>query len=348
MADYLSKGIDVSTWQKGVDYKRVASQNIKFVLCRASFGWEANQKDNMFETHIKGFKSVGIPVGAYHYSYATTPAEAEKEAKYFLSCIKGHKFELPVYYDMEENSMAKTGKANCTAIAEKFCDIVSKAGYLVGIYTNPNWLVNYLDYNKLFPKYELWLAQWSTQKDYSCGIWQYGGSTNYIESTKLDGISGNVDKNYMYKDYPSIIKTKGLNGFSKTTPEESTSNPSAGETSNDDKIDDNSYIVYTVKKGDTLSEIALKYSTTVEKLAKDNNISNPNLIYVGQKIKISSEANKPDTTGNKKYITYTVKPGDTLYSIANRYKTSIEKIVADNGIKNPNLIYADQKLKIFI
>lgn len=244
--------------------------------------------------------------------------------------------------------MAKTGKANCTAIAEKFCDIVSKAGYLVGIYTNPNWLVNYLDYNKLFPKYELWLAQWSTQKDYSCGIWQYGGSTNYIESTKLDGISGNVDKNYMYKDYPSIIKTKGLNGFSKTTPEESTSNPSAGETSNDDKIDDNSYIVYTVKKGDTLSEIALKYSTTVEKLAKDNNISNPNLIYVGQKIKISSEANKPDTTGNKKYITYTVKPGDTLYSIANRYKTSIEKIVADNGIKNPNLIYADQKLKIFI
>lgn len=99
----------------------------------------------------------------------------------------------------------------------------------------------------------------------------------------------------------------------------------------------NNDIVYTVKKGDTLSNIASKYNTTYQKLAEYNNIENPNLIHVGQVIKI------PTTS---KPVTYTVKAGDTLSGIAAKYNTTYQKIAKDNNIENPNLIHVGQKLVI--
>lgn len=101
-------------------------------------------------------------------------------------------------------------------------------------------------------------------------------------------------------------------------------------------------VVYTVVKGDTLSGIASKYGTTYQKLAEYNNISNPNLIIVGQKIKIPN-----NNTSNNSPITYTVKKGDTLSGIASRYGTTYQKIAKDNEISNPNLIYPNQVLKIY-
>lgn len=99
-----------------------------------------------------------------------------------------------------------------------------------------------------------------------------------------------------------------------------------------------SEIVYTVVSGDTLSEIASKYGTTYQKLAEYNGIKNPNIINVGQKIKI------PGTQPS--YVTYTVKSGDTLSGIATRYGTTYQKLQAYNSIKNPNLIYPGQTIKI--
>ena len=102
----------------------------------------------------------------------------------------------------------------------------------------------------------------------------------------------------------------------------------------------NNDTVYTVVKGDTLSGIASKYGTTYQKLAEYNGIANPNIIYVGQKIKIpNGNTNNP--------ITYTVKKGDTLSGIASRYGTTYQKIARDNNISNPNLIYPNQVLKIY-
>ena len=95
---------------------------------------------------------------------------------------------------------------------------------------------------------------------------------------------------------------------------------------------------YVVKKGDTLSGIASKYGTTYQELAKYNNISNPNVISVGQVIKIP--------TAEKTPITYTVKKGDTLSSIAKAYNTTYQKIAKDNNIDNPNIIHVGQKLII--
>ena len=100
--------------------------------------------------------------------------------------------------------------------------------------------------------------------------------------------------------------------------------------------------IYIVKKGDTLSGIAKKYNTTYQKLAKDNNIENPNLIYPNQKIII-----KQETTDNVPHETiYIVKKGDTLSGIAKKYNTTYQKLAKDNNIENPNLIYPNQKIII--
>ena len=101
------------------------------------------------------------------------------------------------------------------------------------------------------------------------------------------------------------------------------------------------YIEYIVKSGDTLSAIAQKYNTTYQKIAKDNNISKPNLIYPNQKLKIYTNVSQETNE-----IIYVVKSGDTLSAIAQKYNTTYQKIAKDNNIENPNLIYPNQKLVI--
>ena len=98
------------------------------------------------------------------------------------------------------------------------------------------------------------------------------------------------------------------------------------------------YIEYIVKSGDTLSEIAEKYNTTYQKIAQDNNIENPNLIYPNQKLKIYTNVSQETI--------YIVKSGDTLSEIAQKFNTTYQKIAKDNNISNPNLIYPNQKLVI--
>lgn len=103
-----------------------------------------------------------------------------------------------------------------------------------------------------------------------------------------------------------------------------------------------SYQTYTVKSGDTLSGIGSKFGVSYQKIAADNNISNPNLIHPGQVLKIYT-----DQVQQPVYEIYTVKSGDTLSEIAQQFGTTVNKIASDNGIKNVNLITIGQKLKIY-
>lgn len=96
---------------------------------------------------------------------------------------------------------------------------------------------------------------------------------------------------------------------------------------------------YTVRSGDTLSSIASKFGTSYQALASLNGISNPNLIYVGQALRVNGSANAGS-------VYYTVRAGDNLSAIASRYGTSYQSIASLNGLANPNLIYAGQTLKI--
>ncbi|SFC75103.1 LysM domain-containing protein, partial [Alkalibacterium subtropicum] len=101
---------------------------------------------------------------------------------------------------------------------------------------------------------------------------------------------------------------------------------------------------YTVKAGDTLSAIAARYDTTVQQIAVANSIPNVNLIRVGQVLTIPG--NGSSTTPPPSSTTYTVRPGDTLYSIAQRYNTTVQQLTVDNNISNPNLISVGQVLTI--
>ncbi|SDM88021.1 LysM peptidoglycan-binding domain-containing protein [Limosilactobacillus mucosae] len=119
---------------------------------------------------------------------------------------------------------------------------------------------------------------------------------------------------------------------------------------------DSSNGYYTVQSGDTLSGIALKFSTTSSKLAQLNSISNPNLIYVGQRLLVnqSSDSNSSSSDQSSSATTnteasaasYTVKSGDTLSGIASQYNTTVNQIVSLNQLSNPNLIYVGQVLKL--
>jgi len=118
----VAKCIDVSTWQGSIDFNKVKSAGYNYVIIRAGYGKEKSQKDNMFETNYKKAKSAGLKVGAYWFSYAMSPSTATAEADACLSCIKGKKFELPVYYDMEYQPAMSTSNSNYTKMAVNFCN----------------------------------------------------------------------------------------------------------------------------------------------------------------------------------------------------------------------------------
>lgn len=191
--------IDVSYCQTGVDYNKVKKSGIDAVIIRAGFGKESYQKDSEFETHYKNAKKAGLAVGVYWYSYAYSVAEAKQEAKVCLACIKDKTLELPVYYDLEESGQTRLGMSALTNIAIAFCDAIKSGGYRAGVYSNLNWLNNYLDYERLRNKYSIWLAQWSSAPSKSCDIWQNS------DNGRISGINGNVDTDVIINK--NIIKS---------------------------------------------------------------------------------------------------------------------------------------------
>lgn len=165
--------IDVSYWQgSNIDFDKVKAAGIDAVIIRAGFGNSTEQEDKFFKTNYNKAKAAGLKIGAYWYSYAgwggVDPiGDAKDEAAACLSVIHGKSFDLPVYYDLEEQkkpNIPSFGFAKCTAIAETFCEAIKAGGYSAGIYANLNWFNNYLDYNKLKAKYSIWLAQWRDRK----------------------------------------------------------------------------------------------------------------------------------------------------------------------------------------
>lgn len=211
------KGIDVSTWQGDINWNKVKADGIEFAMLRSSFGKENpdKQTDNKFWQNYRNAKAAGVPIGAYHYSYATTVEDAKKEADFFLSIVKGCQFEYPIAFDIEDPSQMYLGKDRITDIIMTFCERVQAAGYYVSLYTNLDWISNRIDMSRA-KAFDIWLAQWNDKPTYigNFGMWQY------TSSGSVNGISGNVDMNIAYYDYPSIIKAAGLNGFTADKPEE--------------------------------------------------------------------------------------------------------------------------------
>ena len=211
----MAYGVDLSTWQgKTVDFEKIREQGYSFVILRAGF---AQTEDDTFEENYLRAKAAGLNVGVYLYSYAQDGGEAYQEAQALQGWLEGKQLEYPVYFDLEDPEIhGPMEKEELSQIALSFLDAMAAEGWLVGLYSSQSWLSAKIDTDRVCAKYECWLAQyWSTgtfdtygEYDGICGMWQYSSSGS------VDGIPGQVDMDLAFKDYPSICKRYGFNGYS--------------------------------------------------------------------------------------------------------------------------------------
>lgn len=208
-------GIDISRWQNVFDFDAAMKDGIEFVIIKGGGGDSGLYTDSRFERNYEEAKKHGLPVGVYWFSKALTVEQAKQEAEYFYThCLIGKQFELPVYIDVENKTQLAVGKRLLTDIVKAWCDHLEKRRYWVGIYSSKSYFKNYL-YDEELSNYAHWVASWTKTCTYTpakCfGMWQFGGETNLIRSSKIAGVT--CDQDYMLIDYPAMIKANGLNGF---------------------------------------------------------------------------------------------------------------------------------------
>ena len=321
-------GIDVSTWQGDFNFSRAKAEGVQFAILRGAY---ACRKDSRFESYYKACKTLSIPVGVYHYSMAKNAAEAKGEANFLIQkVLKGKQFEYPIYMDVEDKVQAALGKDELTEIISTFCDTIEKAGYYVGIYSTYYYLRNNTHIDKL-KKYDKWIAQWHSKC--TCPIkysmWQFGGETNKIKSNTVAGVV--CDQDYAYVDFPKIMKEKGLNGF--------------GESSQQVVENEVEKPIPPVKSLDQLAHEVIdgKWGNGDERKQK---LTAAGYDYRAVQSRVNGILGLTAPVESTKEIIYRVQPNDTLTLIANKFGTTVDKLVKLNNIKNKNLIYVDQLLKI--
>ena len=318
--DKLYEGIDVSEWQGEIDFKEVAESGIEVVYIRVSEG--TNYIDPYFKENYNKAKENGLKVGFYHFLTATNVEEAREEAEFFVSNIKTLKPDCRLAMDFEVFNGLEVDEINDISI--EFLETVeSLSGKKCVIYSDA-YNAKAVFSKELASNYPIWVADYFVEEPEDNGKWETWVGFQYTDRGRIEGIKGNVDRDYF---------TEGifLDDISRI-PEDTT----------EDKEQNFKYI--TVKRGDTLSKIAEEYNTSYRYLARINDIANPNIIYVGEKVKVPVlEHNKIHDTSHRLYI---VRSGNTLTGISREYGVSIESIVELNDIKNPNLIYVGEVLRI--
>ena len=211
----LTKGIDVSVHQGNIDWQKVKNAGIDFAILRCGYGSDiASQDDSQFARNMAECERIGMPFGVYLYSYANSVEKAKSEAQHVLRLIGDHKLQYPIYYDLEDSgTTGKCSKALILEMAKAFVDILESKGYWVGIYANTYWNNTYLT-DAWYNTKARWVAQYYDKCTYKgeYGMWQYSSKG------KVDGIQGNVDMNYCYVDYPTLVKEAGKNGYKADKP----------------------------------------------------------------------------------------------------------------------------------
>lgn len=204
------KIIDVSKFQSTINWEKVKADGIEGAILRAvSTNSAGLYKDPTFEFNYAECKRLGIPVGAYYYTYATNQYYADKELALFKSCLEGKTFELPIVLDIEDKSLAVIGRTALTDLRVYALKTIESWNCYAMWYTDLNFRRNHLVASRL-SAFDYWCRYWSTNKpSVAYGIWQY---TN---SGTVNGINGRVDMNRTDRDYPGLIKGAGLNGFEK-------------------------------------------------------------------------------------------------------------------------------------
>jgi len=197
-------GVDLSKYQKSVDFAAIQSEGIDFCMLRVgSRGYETGtiQEDEKFQEFITGAEAVGMPVGLYFFSQAVTVEEAIEEANFVIARIGEHKISYPIAFDMEfiENDNARIEtltRTEKTDIALAFLQRIEEAGYVGMLYGNKEWLLKRVELHR-FEDYDIWLTQEDDIPDYpyTYSMWQY------TRQGEVYGIEGYVDLNISFIDY---------------------------------------------------------------------------------------------------------------------------------------------------
>jgi|GEM_PF-5266644 lyzozyme M1 (1,4-beta-N-acetylmuramidase) len=202
-------GIDISEHNGVVDFDKVISSDISFVMIREGYGNEKLypwQIDKLFEENYKKAKAKNLNVGAYHYLYATTPEIAEAEAEGFLANLKGKQFEMPIALDIEDPYQSNLSPDTIGEIIKRFINICKAAGYCCVLYSYESFLQNKVP-PEVRNNYDVWCANTSRSPRIPFVMHQYSFNG------RINGINGDVDLDCAYKDYPALIKKEHKNGF---------------------------------------------------------------------------------------------------------------------------------------
>lgn len=202
----VRKGIDVSSHNGTIDWKKVRNSGIEYAFVRVGyssimggvFGADAKGMEN-----LKNAKAAGLKVGAYFFSTATNTAEAEAEAQYTLNLLNGFDLDLPVVMDYEfawsheqpgRLNTANLSKDAMTANVMAFCNKINSSKYVAMLYANKSFLNTNVNAGEIAQYYQIWLANYTKHTTYG-GVytyWQFS-STGWV-----DGINGNVDLDVWY------------------------------------------------------------------------------------------------------------------------------------------------------
>lgn len=192
------KGIDVSRWQGDIDWEKAYSGGVRFAMIKAAQG---RRPDPRFLSNLTGAGRAGVFAGAYVYSLAKTPKEAEAEADAVTELIGERELRYPVAIDVEDAHFEKLAKAERGSIVSAFCERIGGRGHIPMIYSNHDWFTRMLP-RSVTESYYVWLAWWRSEKPspgYDLAVWQSGTGS-------VPGIEGEVDLDVSFVDFAALTK----------------------------------------------------------------------------------------------------------------------------------------------
>lgn len=209
----MVKGIDISHWQRAVNFNQVKSSGIDFVIAKIS---QNKGKDNMFSTYYANGHNI-LKFGGYIYNKVFSVAEAKEEAMTAINALQGKQLPCGVWLDMEDSSLRRLPKQTLSDIINCESSLLHNAGYNVGIYCNLDWYKNVLDSAVLATQYPFWIARYPSGDDGTireslspkafADIWQYSSKG------KVNGIAGNVDLDILYTSFDTMFNKKPVTTY---------------------------------------------------------------------------------------------------------------------------------------
>lgn len=311
------RGIDISEFQGEIDFEEVKRSGIEAVYIRVGAGEYA---DEYFAENYERAKAAGLKTGFYHYVTARSVGEGRRQARFFASLAAGREPDMRLAMDFEYFGSLSVSQIN--AISEAYLDeltaLTKKEAVIYSDLSNARDIFS----RTLAEKYPLWAAQYGADEPSANGKWREWVGFQYTDEGRVGGIYGNVDRD-IFTEGIFLSDSGRIDGEKKTAVRPKT----------------RTVTVY-VRAGDTLWAIAREYGTTVEAIARENRLADPDLIYASERLRITLPAR-----GGAEEI-YTVRRGDTPISIAGRFGVSLSALEDRNGLERGEIIYTGEKLVI--